>query len=118
MPEDSTEFPHSAYCPYFQHVIELIGRRWTASILRALFAGNGRFSDIARTVPGLSHRLLSERLRELIEGGFVAAVAEGRHDIYHLTEQGEDLRDIFGQIESWNTRWYKPDKDTVAVGRA
>ena len=56
------------------HAVELIGRRWTASILRALFAGSERFTDIARTVPGLSNRLLTERLEELQESRSAAVL--------------------------------------------
>ena len=55
----------SAYCPIFQEGVELIGRRWTGSIVRSLLAGSTRFGEILSQVPGLSDRLLSERLREL-----------------------------------------------------
>ncbi len=99
------EFPDGAYCPYFQQTMELIGRRWTASILRALFSGATRFTDIARTVPGLSNRLLTERLHELIDAGIVTAVPGIKHGTYRLTEKGEDLREVFAQLEAWNARW-------------
>ena len=56
-----------AFCPRFHHAIELIGRRWSGAILRAMLSGSARFSEIAATVPGLSDRLLSERLKELEE---------------------------------------------------
>ncbi len=99
------DFPDQAYCPYFQQTMELIGKRWTASILRALFAGATRFSEIARTVPGLSNRLLTQRLHELIEAGIVVPVPGIPHGTYQLTEKGEDLRGIFAQLEAWNARW-------------
>ena len=53
------------FCPYFHHAVELIGRRWTGAIVRAMLAGCCRFSDISEAIPGLSDRLLSERLKEL-----------------------------------------------------
>lgn len=104
------EFPHNPYCPYFQQAIELIGRRWTASILRALFAGRTRFTDIASTVPGLSNRLLSERLDELRSADLVRIVPGEKHGTYELTERGEDLRNIFAELEDWNARWYEADR--------
>src|SRR5688572_12324427 len=61
----------SAFCPTYHHAIELIGRRWTGAILRAMLSGEARFSDITSVVPGLSDRLLSERLKELEAEGIV-----------------------------------------------
>ena len=65
------ETPHSAFCPVYQRTVELIGRRWTGAILRALFSGVTRFSDLCETVPGLSDRMLAERLKELESEGIV-----------------------------------------------
>ena len=66
MEEDSASHdPMSGFCPLYHRAIEIIGRRWTGAIVRALLAGNTRFSQICATVPGLSDRLLSERLKEL-----------------------------------------------------
>jgi DNA-binding HxlR family transcriptional regulator len=60
-----------AFCPLYHRAVELIGRRWTGAILRALMAGVNRFSDLAATVPGMSDRMLSERLKELEAEGVV-----------------------------------------------
>jgi len=103
------DFPHSPYCAVFQESIELIGRRWTASILRSLFSGLERFTDIARTVPGLSHRLLTERLDELRDAGLVTIEPGIKHGTYRLTPRGEDLRGIFSELEQWNARWYEAE---------
>ncbi len=104
------DFPHSPYCAVFQESIELIGRRWTASILRSLFSGLERFTDIAKTVPGLSHRLLTERLDELRDAGLVTIEPGIKHGTYRLTSRGEDLRGIFSELEQWNARWYEAEK--------
>ena len=63
-----------SFCPKFHKSVELIGRRWTGAILRALLSGETRFSDIAHAIPGLSDRLLSERLKELETEGVVTRV--------------------------------------------
>jgi len=110
MAEQIGTFPHNAYCPYFQDAIELIGRRWTASILRALFSGAERFTDIAETVPGLSHRLLTERLEELQEANLVVIEPGSKHGTYRLTERGLDLHTVFRELETWNARWYEADQ--------
>lgn len=112
MTDQASEFPHNPYCPYFQQTVELIGRRWTASIMRALFAGAERFTDIAQTIPGLSHRLLTERLDELREAGLVTIEPGIKHGTYRLTERGEDLHRVFSELEDWNVRWHEADEET------
>ncbi|VAW06304.1 hypothetical protein MNBD_ACTINO01-717 [hydrothermal vent metagenome] len=109
-------FPHGDYCPNFQRTMELVGRRWTASILRALFAGKERFTDIAQTVPGLSHRLLTERLEELQGADLITIEPGTKHGTYRLTERGCDLRPFFQELEDWNARWYEEaTKDTTTT---
>lgn len=98
------KFPHNEYCPWFQHTFELLGKRWTAAILRAVFSGRARFVDIAEAVPGLSNRLLGERLNDLIDAGLVVRCGSGDKG-YGLTAKGCDLRGILEEVEDWNRRW-------------
>jgi len=113
---DQTDgFPESSYCPAFQATLELLGRRWTAAIMRALFAGPLRFNEAGRLIPGISHRLLTERLAELREAGLIERQDEGASQLYQLTEQGRDLRPIFEAVEAWNRRWL-PDTWTPPGG--
>ena len=58
-------------CPHFHAAIELVGKRWTGAILDALREGPMRFAVLGRAVPGLSDRLLSQRLRELEQEGLL-----------------------------------------------
>ena len=53
------------FCPAFHQAVELIGRKWTGAIIRAMLYGRIRFSEIQAAIPGLSDRMLSERLQEL-----------------------------------------------------
>ena len=55
----------------FHAAIELIGRRWTGAILWALSERPHYFAELTTSVPGLSDRLLSRRLRELESAGLV-----------------------------------------------
>jgi DNA-binding HxlR family transcriptional regulator len=112
MTDRTTAFTHTPFCPEFQSTIELIGRRWTASILRALFSGAERFTDIASTVPGLSHRLLTERLEELQEADLVVIEPGTKHGTYRLTERGTDLERVFSELEAWNARWHEDGRQS------
>src|SRR5947208_16868013 len=62
----------SGCCPLYHEAVELVGRRWTGAILRVLMDGPLRFSEVANSVPELSDRLLSERMKELEARGIVA----------------------------------------------
>ncbi len=75
----------------FQAVVELIGRRWTPSVLLRLSQGPARFSDIASTVPGLSDRLLTERLQELETKGFIVRFLENKCIYYQFSELGREM---------------------------
>jgi DNA-binding HxlR family transcriptional regulator len=112
----------SAFCPSYHHAIELIGRRWTGAILRAMLSGEARFSDIASVVPGLSDRLLSERLKELEAEGIVmrsvVASTPVRVD-YALTEKGQALSEVIAAVSTWAEQWLAPAPESTAreVGR-
>lgn len=82
----------SGYCPYFQHVVELLGRRWTSSIVMHLTKGPARFSDIAGAIPGLSDRLLTERLHELEAESLIERAWINTCTYYQFSELGKELR--------------------------
>ena len=95
-------------CPHFHAAIELIGKRWTGAILCALTEGPLRFGELVRVVPGLSDRLLSQRLRELEEEGLVERAVESATPVrvtYSLTEKGAELRPAITELKSWARRW-------------
>jgi DNA-binding HxlR family transcriptional regulator len=100
--------PPSAFCPVYHRAIELIGRRWTGAILRVLLSGPTRFSDIAGTVPGLSDRLLSERLKELETEGIVVRTVYPEMPVrieYALTEKGRALEGVIAAVSDWAGTW-------------
>jgi DNA-binding HxlR family transcriptional regulator len=97
-------------CPHFHAAIELIGKRWTGAIICALTGGPLRFGDLARTVPGLSDRLLSQRLRELEAEGLVEREVESGTPVRvtdSLTEKGAELGPAIGELKQWAKRWHQ-----------
>lgn len=94
-----------AYCPYFHHTIELIGRRWTGAIILAMSRGCAGFSEIRDAIPGISDRLLTERLRELEDEGAVHRHAQGRATVYRLTDKGTDLQPILDAVSEHARVW-------------
>jgi DNA-binding HxlR family transcriptional regulator len=83
-------------------VYRLVGKRWTLPILAALMHGPTRFSEIARAVPGLSERVMSERLQELCEASLVERHVDPGPPLgtrYRLTARGEQLRPAVESLE-------------------
>src|SRR5690606_27668093 len=64
----------AAFCPRFQKAIEQIGSRWTGVIIRALTNDMHRFGELKSVIPGLSDRMLADRLKELQADGLVTRV--------------------------------------------
>lgn len=114
---DATHF--ETFCPRFHHAVELIGRRWSGAIIRAMLGGAGRFSEICATVPGLSDRLLSERLKQLESEGIVSRTVHPETPVrieYRLTEQGRSLAPALSAISEWAERWLPEDAAVETVG--
>ncbi|MCC7371340.1 MAG: helix-turn-helix transcriptional regulator [Chloroflexi bacterium] len=101
----------SSLCPIYHHAIELIGRRWTGAILQVMRGGVARFSDIAGAIPGLSDRMLSERLKELEAEGLIARSVYAETPVrveYRLTPAGEALGTVLDSVLAWAHEWLRP----------
>lgn len=103
-----SQAPLSPYCAQFTHAIEIVGRRWTGAIIRAMLAEASRFSEILSEVPGLSDRLLSERLKELEQEGIVERRVTPSTPVrieYVLTDKGRDLAAVVRSVAAWAQAW-------------
>lgn len=98
----------TALCPRFHRAVELIGRRWSGAIIRVLLGGPLRFNEILASVPGISDRLLTARLRELETEEILRRDVEATSPIrvtYELTERGRQLQSPLDAIGSWAESW-------------
>ncbi|HZB76077.1 MAG TPA: helix-turn-helix domain-containing protein [Solirubrobacteraceae bacterium] len=103
------ERPAAHCCPVLHDAIELIGKRWTGAIIVVLLEGGAmRFSEIAQSIPQLSDRLLSERMKELEARGLVErrVLPESPARVeYELTEAGKELAPPLRELKAWSHRW-------------
>lgn len=100
--------PAQKVCPHFHAAIELIGKRWSGAIVSTLADGPCRFGELHGAVPGVSDRLLSERLRELEAEGLVERDVEEGSPVrvsYSLTEKGAELQPALHELRQWARRW-------------
>ncbi len=98
----------TAFCPLYQRTVELIGRRWTGAILRAMLSGITRYSELRHVIPDLTDRMLSERLKELEEQGIVERRVIPQTPVridYVLTPKGQSLGTVVEAISGWADQW-------------
>ena len=93
-----------ALCGRFHHASELIGRRWTGAIIFLLLKQTCRFATLRDAIPGITDRMLSERLQELEDEGLVARTVFPETPIrveYSLTKKGRALAAPIGALANW-----------------
>ncbi len=96
------------FCPQYHHAMEIIGKKWTGSILRVLMHGPHHYNEILLAIPGISDRLLTERLRNLEAEGLVVRHIASTSPVrieYELTEMGQELNVAIRVISLWATKW-------------
>jgi DNA-binding HxlR family transcriptional regulator len=89
----------------------LLGKRWSGVILGLLLQGPARFAVLARTIPGISERMLSDRLNELAKAGLIdRTVLDGPPlgVLYQLTESGRAIGPGLLRLGDWAERYLAP----------
>lgn len=90
--------PEAIYDPVGR-VLDVVGDRWSFLLVRHLLLGPKGFQELRKRT-GIAPRVLSTRLKELADLGFVESLDEGG---YALTELGRTLEPIIGSIARWFT---------------
>lgn len=101
------------FCQNYHRALEILGKRWTGEIVRALLAGNCRFTEFTASIPKLSDRLLSERLKDLEAEGIVVRDVIPQTPVrieYRLTDKGRALASVVGAVSEWADAWVAPAK--------
>ncbi len=100
--------------------VDVIGDRWTILILREVFRGRHRFSEIHNEL-GVARNLLSDRLTHMVDAGVLNKVQYQERPTrfeYRLTSKGADLSASLIALMKWGDRWYADDRPpTILVHR-
>ncbi|WP_460087383.1 winged helix-turn-helix transcriptional regulator [Roseibium sp. LAB1] len=93
---------YGQFCP-ISRAAELLTTRWTPLVVRELYFGSTRYSDLRRGLPRISSALLSQRLKELELNGIVTCqpAENGAGNIYGLTEAGLALFPVLESMGRW-----------------
>ena len=100
--------PGIDYNAPFQRAIELIGKRWSGTVVRALLPRPARFNQLLAGIPGISDRVLTERLRELEMEGIVERLVDPGPPVrvsYRLTNRGRALEPVVAAVDDWASAW-------------
>lgn len=99
----STGEKNSAARPRVAHMVEqIVGCKWSLTVLALILRGVNRPGAMERAVPGLTAKVLNERLRKLLRFGIIS-----RHEFpeipprveYRLTRFGERFAGLLDDIE-------------------
>ncbi|MGB3304856.1 MAG: helix-turn-helix domain-containing protein [Thermomicrobiales bacterium] len=99
-------------CPVAR-TADIIGNKWTPLIVRDLASGQKRFSELERSLHGISPKTLSERLKRLEEATVVDrhCYAEVPPRVeYTLTEKGYALLPVIDSMREFGARWLPQDE--------
>lgn len=90
-------------CPLSQ-ALGVIGGKWKPVIIYQLSKSKKRFGQLDASVVGISRKVLTTQLNELVSDGIV--IRQSHSELpprveYHLTQKGRELLPIFGKIADW-----------------
>ena len=106
-----------ALCSRYHEAVELIGRRWAGAIIYVLMNGRTRYAALREAIPGITDRMLSERLRELEEAGIVERHVTPEIPVrveYGLSKKGRELEKSIKSISDWASQWINPPAEPEA----
>ncbi|MEU1621129.1 helix-turn-helix domain-containing protein [Streptomyces sp. NPDC005722] len=87
-----------------RHIVDRAGDKWTVLVIGTLEHGPMRYTDLQRSVPGISQRMLTHTLRQLQRDGLVTRTAYPEvppRVEYALTDLGTTLLDAVTVLIDW-----------------
>ena len=101
---------YDQYCP-IACSLGLVGERWTLLVVRELFYGPKRYTDLAAHLPGIGTNVLADRLKELESAGLVEKrklAPPAASTVYELTPMGRELRPVLHELARFGARLMGP----------
>jgi len=84
--------------------MDVLGGKWATVILAHLKERPCRFSDLRRLIPGISEKMLAQRLRELTADGLIdreVVEVTPPNVLYRLSDDGRSLTPALQALHSW-----------------
>jgi DNA-binding HxlR family transcriptional regulator len=93
-----------AECPSRQ-VLDSLSDKWVTLVLTALADGPRRYSGLARTIAGVSQKMLTQTLRKLERDGLVSRTVTPSVPVrvdYELTALGRTILPVVDAVKQWS----------------
>lgn len=94
-------------CPV-EYTVSIISDKWKVLIIRDLLEKEKRYSELMKSVVGISDKVLAKNLRELEQDGIINrkiyAVVPPKVE-YSLTEKGQELKQILKEMEKFGLKY-------------
>ena len=87
--------------------LAVIGGRWKVLILQQLLDGVKRFNELHRALSGITHKTLTQQLREMEADGIVGRKVYAQIPPkveYSLTPLGKTLKPVLNAMHAWAER--------------
>ena len=119
MKSDARQLPQ--LCTRFHYASELMGRRWNGAIIFMLLKQTCRFAALRDGIPGITDRMLSERLQELEDEGVVNRTVVPETPVrveYSLTKKGRALAAAIDSIADWAEKYIPLPPEKAKPGKS
>jgi DNA-binding HxlR family transcriptional regulator len=90
-------------CP-IDAMLSVIDGRWKGTILWRLLDRPMRMSELRRSIPEVTERMLIRHLQEMVRDGVVVREKEGTRVRYSISEYGMTLVPVLEEICAWGRR--------------
>ena len=103
-------------CP-MTAALQAVGGKWSLICLYFLDSGTRRFNELRRLIPDVSHKVLSETLRNLEEEGLIVRTVHSlapSHVEYEISAHGQTVRPLIQAVRGWgrlHLEWKKGAAD-------
>jgi DNA-binding HxlR family transcriptional regulator len=101
---------HTSFACPVDVALSMINGKWKPMILWQLAASPQRFSDLQTAMPHVSHKVLTQQLRQLEADGVIQHISHDQPSIasrYQLTEFGYTLRPALDALAAWGKTHYQ-----------
>lgn len=88
--------------------VQIIGNKWKILIIRNLLDAPQRFSEIKKTIPGISQKVLTDNLRALESDGLLIREVFAEvppRVVYSLSELGKTLKPVLDAMGDWGAEY-------------